>query len=197
MLFSPQILQVADIKRVNNFIQEQDLYAVKLIKIPVKVNGVLTEASGMAPASHSADLSPAPECRDNGADRKQIEQYFRGIDEDVKQAAQVEVCLNMDYCTEIPNTLPPARKERGSGADCGIQWWNAVFFMLLVGIVLPVFYIVYFKTQEPGGAAGTTTSNLTLPAINSSLNGAVTEHVAGDTHTIRPSNERAFSQPGG
>ncbi len=35
--------QVADIKRVNNLIQEQDLFALKSIKIPVQKHSVLTE----------------------------------------------------------------------------------------------------------------------------------------------------------
>ncbi|NXL75634.1 LYSM4 protein, partial [Leptocoma aspasia] len=83
--------KVADIKRVNNFIREQDLYALKSIKIPVRPHGLLTESAGA--------LRPPP--------------------------------------------AGPAQP----GADCGIQWWNAVFIMLLIGIVLPVFYIIYFKTQ--------------------------------------------------
>ncbi|XP_023803643.1 lysM and putative peptidoglycan-binding domain-containing protein 4, partial [Cyanistes caeruleus] len=38
--------KVADIKRVNNFIREQDLYALKSIKIPVRPHGLLTESAG-------------------------------------------------------------------------------------------------------------------------------------------------------
>lgn len=43
--------------------------------------------------------------------------------------------------------LPAPQRYRHIVADCGIQWWNAVFIMLLIGVVLPVFYLVYFKIQ--------------------------------------------------
>lgn len=39
------ILQVAEIKRVNNFYSNQDFYALKTIKIPVQPHGLLTEIS--------------------------------------------------------------------------------------------------------------------------------------------------------
>ncbi|XP_042331923.1 lysM and putative peptidoglycan-binding domain-containing protein 4 [Sceloporus undulatus] len=142
--------KVADIKRINNFIREQDLYALKSIKIPVKVNGVLTETSEELLRPQSAGLL-LPESKDSDnsfEEGKKIDQYFRGIDQKIEQAAQVPVLPSTDYCIETPNCSPPRQKETSSGADCGIQWWNAVFVMLLIGIVLPVFYIVYFKTQK-------------------------------------------------
>nr|XP_060611648.1 lysM and putative peptidoglycan-binding domain-containing protein 4 [Anolis sagrei ordinatus] len=160
--------KVADIKRVNNFIREQDLYALKSIKIPVKVNGVLTETREELP--HSAAVSLAELLEGNDSDnREPIDQYFRGIDENIEQAAQVTqatVSPSPDYCIETPGWSPPRPKEATSGADCGIQWWNAVFVMLLVGIILPVFYIVYFKTQKLDMAGDA--SNLTA---NGSLHG--------------------------
>ncbi|XP_048337619.1 lysM and putative peptidoglycan-binding domain-containing protein 4 isoform X2 [Sphaerodactylus townsendi] len=168
--------QVADIKRINNFIREQDLYALKSIKIPVKVNGILTETSKTCLASQSSGLlsvevTELPSAGNSSADQH-IDQYFRGIDHNIEQAAQAKTCFSSDYCIETPNWSPPGPKTPTSGADCGIQWWNAVVVMLLVGIVLPVFYIVYFKTQALGVAADT--SNTTVP-INSSLRGSGTE----------------------
>ncbi|XP_062998270.1 lysM and putative peptidoglycan-binding domain-containing protein 4 [Elgaria multicarinata webbii] len=165
--------KVADIKRVNNFIREQDLYALKSIKIPVKVNGLLTETSeNVLPPQCAgplpAELSESSDRENSWSDHKQIDQYFRGIDRNIEQAAQVEASPSTDYCIETPNGSTPQQKETRSGVDCGIQWWNAVFVMLLVGIVLPVFYIVYFKTQELEVA--TDTSNVTV-AANSSLHG--------------------------
>nr|XP_028562550.1 lysM and putative peptidoglycan-binding domain-containing protein 4 [Podarcis muralis]XP_028562551.1 lysM and putative peptidoglycan-binding domain-containing protein 4 [Podarcis muralis]XP_028562552.1 lysM and putative peptidoglycan-binding domain-containing protein 4 [Podarcis muralis] len=161
--------KVADIKRVNNFIQEQDLYALKSIRIPVKVNGMLTETQeALLPAQRAGLLLPAEpsgskEGDGSSKDTEQIDQYFRGIDQDIEKATLLDVSPSTDYCIETPNRSPSGRKEIGAGADCGIQWWNAVFIMLLVGIILPVFYIVYFKTQQ---LEVTTTSNTTLPVNN-------------------------------
>ncbi|XP_015280033.1 PREDICTED: lysM and putative peptidoglycan-binding domain-containing protein 4 [Gekko japonicus] len=168
--------QVADIKRINNFIREQDLYALKSIKIPVKVNGILTETIEMSLAPQSSGLLPTELPGSSGAgsisaDGEQIDQYFRGIDQNIEEAAQAETCFSPDYYIETPNGSPPEPKEPSSGADCGIQWWNAVIVMLLVGIVLPVFYIVYFKTQASGVAAHA--SNTTV-SVNGSSRGSAT-----------------------
>ncbi|NXW59934.1 LYSM4 protein, partial [Eurystomus gularis] len=161
--------KVADIKRVNNFIREQDLYALKSIKIPVKPHGLLTETSTelrpllTAPAQTGLTLVDLPEPDDgasSSADGGHLSDYFRGIDKNIQDAVQAEVQLNADYCVEaLERPLPRSgKRESGNGADCGIQWWNAVFVMLLIGIILPVFYIIYFKTQ--GLVAHT--SNVTL-----------------------------------
>lgn len=174
--------KVADIKRVNNFIREQDLYALKSIKIPVKTHGLLTESSKELrplPAACSqtgvtlVDV-PEPDAGGSGsADSKQLVDYFRGIDKSIRDAVQAEVQLNAEYCVEAPERplAEPGKRESSNGADCGIQWWNAVFIMLLVGIVLPVFYIIYFKTQENGPAAHTSNTTATSNVSTDGLEG--------------------------
>ncbi|KAM9638433.1 lysM and putative peptidoglycan-binding domain-containing protein 4 isoform 4-T21 [Morphnus guianensis] len=65
--------KVADIKRVNNFIQDQDLYALKSIKIPVKTHGLLTEKGrelrplSTVPSQTGLTLVDLPEPDDGGA----------------------------------------------------------------------------------------------------------------------------------
>lgn len=78
--------------------------------------------------------------------------FFKGIDQNIERAVQSEIFLNESYHGETSSQLPPPAppKTPTNGADCGIQWWNAVFIMLLIGIVLPVFYLVYFKIQATG-----------------------------------------------
>ncbi|OXB77671.1 UNVERIFIED_CONTAM: hypothetical protein H355_002980 [Colinus virginianus] len=171
--------KVADIKRVNNFIREQDLYALKSIKIPVKPHGLLTESSTELrplPAARSQSgvtLVDGPEHDAGSADSEQLLHYFRGIDRSIRDAAQAE--LSAEYCVEVQQRplAEPGKRESSNGADCGIQWWNAVFIMLLVGIVLPVFYIIYFKTQENGPAAHasntTAASNISADALGGKL----------------------------
>lgn len=154
--------KVADIKKVNNFIREQDLYALKSIKIPVKNHGILTE-------THK-ELKPLPEpstettatfvelpdvdraTTGTDAQASQLTDFFKGIDQNIERAAQSEIFVSESYCAETADQplLPAPPKTLTDGADCGIQWWNAVFIMLLIGIVLPVFYLVYFKIQATG-----------------------------------------------
>ncbi|XP_064014093.1 lysM and putative peptidoglycan-binding domain-containing protein 4 [Pogoniulus pusillus] len=174
--------QVADIKRVNNFIREQDLYALKSIKIPVKPHGLLTENSSelrpLPPAPSQTGLTlvdlPAPEDEaSSSADSRHLSDYFKGIDKNIQDAVQAEVQMNTEYGVEtLERPLPQSGKQESStGADCGIQWWNAVFIMLLIGIVLPVFYIIYFKTQGLVAHTSNTTllSNISADGVEGKL----------------------------
>ncbi|XP_023408834.1 lysM and putative peptidoglycan-binding domain-containing protein 4 [Loxodonta africana] len=158
--------KVADIKKVNNFIREQDLYGLKSIKIPVKNHGILTETHKElkplpSPSSETrvtfTEL-PDPEraAADAGGQSSQLTNFFKGIDQNIERAVQSEIFLRESYCIETPGQplLPATQKMPTNGADCGIQWWNAVFIMLLIGIVLPVFYLVYFKIQATGETPG-------------------------------------------
>uniref|UniRef100_A0A8C3L6M6 LysM and putative peptidoglycan-binding domain-containing protein 4 n=1 Tax=Chrysolophus pictus TaxID=9089 RepID=A0A8C3L6M6_CHRPC len=192
--------KVADIKRVNNFIREQDLYALKSIKIPVKTHGLLTESSKELrplPAARSQSgvvLVDVPEPGAGGsgsAESRQLVDYFKGIDESIQDAVQAEAQLSAEYCVEAPERplAEPGKRESSNGADCGIQWWNAVFIMLLVGIVLPVFYIIYFKMQENGPAAHT--SNTTA-ASNISTDGLEGKLLQG---SVVEKNARGEIQP--
>ncbi|KAM8957948.1 lysM and putative peptidoglycan-binding domain-containing protein 4 [Lycaon pictus] len=154
--------KVADIKKVNNFIREQDLYALKSIKIPVKNHGILTETHKelrplLSPSSETRvtfEEQPDPDraAVDTGALSSPLTDFFKGIDQNIERAVQSEIFLNESYCVETSSQplLPAPPKTLTNGADCGIQWWNAVFIMLLIGIVLPVFYLVYFKMQSTG-----------------------------------------------
>ncbi|XP_054244165.1 lysM and putative peptidoglycan-binding domain-containing protein 4 [Indicator indicator] len=174
--------QVADIKRVNNFIREQDLYALKSIKIPVKPHGLLTENGSElrpllpAPSQTSlmlVDLLEPEDTASSVADSRQLSDYFKGIDKSIQDVVQAEVQLNTEYCMDtLERPLPQSEKqESSSGADCGIQWWNAVFIMLLIGIVLPVFYIIYFKTQGlvAHTSNATLTSNISADGVEGKL----------------------------
>lgn len=149
---------------MNNFIREQDLYALKSIKIPVRNHGILTENHQEltpleAPSSKTrVTVVELPEDEDSTgvtAQGNQLTDFFKGIDENIERAVQSDVFHDDDSCcVEAPGQplLPTAQKAAADGADCGIQWWNAVFLMLLIGVVLPVFYLVYFKIQATGEA---------------------------------------------
>nr|XP_045000911.1 lysM and putative peptidoglycan-binding domain-containing protein 4 isoform X2 [Jaculus jaculus]XP_045000912.1 lysM and putative peptidoglycan-binding domain-containing protein 4 isoform X2 [Jaculus jaculus]XP_045000913.1 lysM and putative peptidoglycan-binding domain-containing protein 4 isoform X2 [Jaculus jaculus] len=172
--------KVADIKKVNNFIREQDLYALKSIKIPVKNHGILTETHQeltplRSPSSEMRmTLVELPEdTAGPDVQGSQLTNFFKGIDENIERAVHSDVFHDDSCCVEPLGQplLPAPPKPSSDGADCGIQWWNAVFVMLLIGIVLPVFYLVYFKiqaTRETPNSLNTTTvpnGSLALSAV--------------------------------
>ncbi|XP_059420369.1 lysM and putative peptidoglycan-binding domain-containing protein 4-like [Carassius carassius] len=154
--------KVADIKRVNNLFQEQDMYALRSIRIPVKKHGLLTEANSelrnpqqrpcndvASSNSAEANISGTPQVQD-------YTNYLKEVDSDI-----VRLIQSTDPSEEVLSSSSWISRQWGwrsrhlgsYGADWGIQWWNAVIAMLLIGIVLPIFYVVYLKTQDNGGSA--------------------------------------------
>ncbi|XP_068131208.1 lysM and putative peptidoglycan-binding domain-containing protein 4 [Hyperolius riggenbachi] len=175
--------KVADIKRVNNFLTEQDMYALKTIKIPVKVHSILTqhhEESSAQNCRSAASLDFVTESPDDTSvtteDSQDITRYFREIDENIEAAAQNQELLSETFDVGSGSLLAtpaaPRRKYSYLGADWGIQWWNAVLIMLLIGIVLPVFYIIYYEklgTEKSTHLANTTVSQPNVTTSTATL----------------------------
>lgn len=179
--------KVADIKRVNNFIQEQDMYALKSIKIPVKKHGLLTESNSelRKPQQRPSNGVVSTNKQSNGAEtsisgRPQVQEYtsfLKEVDSDIERLIQ-----STDPQEEVFSSTSRGSRQwgwrnrglRSYGADWGIQWWNAVVAMLLIGIVLPIFYVVYIKTQDSGesvvnngvGTISMPTSTSTVVSVN-------------------------------
>ncbi|KAM4618672.1 lysM and putative peptidoglycan-binding domain-containing protein 4 isoform 2-T2 [Polymixia lowei] len=151
--------KVADIKRVNNLIQEQDLFALKSIKIPVQKHSFLTEACAdlRDPQQEMANSStPSMQHQDRAGAKPQLQEvtdFLKEVDHDIEKLIQT---TNTHDEAFFDNSQMPQRfgfrgqRLTGYGADWGIQWWNAVVAMLLIGIILPIFYVVYFKTKDNG-----------------------------------------------
>ncbi|XP_078539240.1 lysM and putative peptidoglycan-binding domain-containing protein 4 [Lissotriton helveticus] len=183
---------VADIKRVNNFIREQDIYALKSIKIPVKPNGILTEGRAelrpLQPTVSSLGLKlvESPDVDDLNS-RADLTEYFKEIDQNIEAAVQSTEQSSATFPSHLVTGFSPGSfpaKSGTSGADCGIRWWNAVLFMLLIGIVLPVFYIVYFKTQE-GSPAKETQGFAEVPSSTNAEHIWNNTTIAYHTKTVR------------
>ncbi|KAA0714923.1 LysM and putative peptidoglycan-binding domain-containing protein 4 [Triplophysa tibetana] len=175
--------KVADIKRVNNFFQEQDMYALKSIKIPVKKHGLLTEANFELrdPQRRPSNDALSPSQHPNGAEtsisgRPQVQEFtnfLKEVDSDIERLIQ-----STDPPEEVFSGSSTASRGwgwrnhglRSYGADWGIQWWNALVAMLLIGIVLPIFYVVYFKTQDSGESiVNNGVVNISVPTSNSTM----------------------------
>lgn len=169
--------QVADIKRVNNLMQEQDLFALKSIKIPVQKHSFLTETytdlrdpqeemphSSPTPATHQERARAQPHLQE-------VTDFLMEVDHDIEKLIQTTNDQDEDF---LDNSEKRQRFGfRGHrltchGADWGIQWWNAVVAMLLIGIVLPLFYVIYFKTKDNGVVTPTDSSGALQSSITSS-----------------------------
>ncbi|XP_072241899.1 lysM and putative peptidoglycan-binding domain-containing protein 4 [Leuresthes tenuis] len=156
--------KVADIKRVNNLMHEQDLFALKSIKIPVQRHSVLTETSSdrSDPQEEMLHSSTSPMSRrdrpEAQAHLQEVTDFLIEVDNDIDKLIQTTADQDEDFLDncEKPRRFGFRRKRlTGHGADWGIQWWNAVIAMLLIGIVLPLFYVIYFKTKDKGAVSPT------------------------------------------
>lgn len=170
--------KVADIKRVNNLMQEQDLFALKSIKIPVQKHSLLTETLGdlsdpQEEVPHTAAGTKASERPRTRQHLQEVTDFLMEVDSDLDKliqntADQDDELLEM---SDKPGGFSSkGRRLTSHGADWGIQWWNAVIAMVLIGIVLPLFYLIYFKTKDSSLVVPTNGSNLShLPTTSSNV----------------------------
>ncbi|XP_029429228.1 lysM and putative peptidoglycan-binding domain-containing protein 3 [Rhinatrema bivittatum] len=156
---------VADIKRVNNLISEQDFFALRSVKIPVKKFSILTDtqfslkgnpASRAASALYSADFHEITPAFNQLSTNESAGTFLQEVDRDIEQIVK---CTDnkRENLDEIVSAFSPQlicfetdhqtakRKDLYYGADWGIGWWTAVVIMLIVGIITPVFYLLYYE----------------------------------------------------
>lgn len=167
---------MADIKRVNNLIQEQDLFALKSVKIPVQKHSFLTESNTdlsdpLQEMPHSSTTPVKPQDRARVQPHLQeVTDFLKEVDQDIERL--IETTNDPDEIFLEASERPARFGFRGQrltshGADWGIQWWNAVVAMLLIGIILPIFYVIYFKTKDGGVVSPADGSNGLISSITS------------------------------
>ncbi|XP_078252641.1 lysM and putative peptidoglycan-binding domain-containing protein 3 isoform X2 [Rhinoraja longicauda] len=155
---------VADIKRINNLINDQDFFALRSIKIPVKKITLLGEkhspvASRLVPrvalesnAQFQEFKAGAEPCSSN----ENADNFLREVDKDIERIVKSNDTTR-EHLNEVVSALSSQpfyqaadrkiipKKDPHYGADWGMRWWNAVMIMLVVGIVTPLFYLLYYE----------------------------------------------------
>ncbi|XP_071389969.1 lysM and putative peptidoglycan-binding domain-containing protein 3 [Centroberyx affinis] len=162
---------VADIKRANNLLTEQDFFALRSVKIPVRRFSVLTETHSAAPLNSASpsgarrlpQISPATSLpsessTDSSSSTDSVEGFLLEKDKDIERLVK-STGPSRSSLNEVVSSLtlqqqpllgeveykPAPRKDPYYGADWGMRWWTAVAIMLVVGIVTPVFYLLYYE----------------------------------------------------
>ncbi len=163
---------MADIKRANNLLTEQDFFALRSVKIPVRRFSVLTETHSTGPLKSASpsgarrlpQISPItslpPESStDSCSSTDSVEGFLLEKDKDIERLVKStgpsrnslnEVVSSLTLQQQQPllgevEYKPAQRKDPYYGADWGMRWWTAVVIMLVVGIVTPVFYLLYYE----------------------------------------------------
>ncbi|CAI9561513.1 unnamed protein product, partial [Staurois parvus] len=92
------------------------MYAVKTIKIPVKMHGMFTERGEDPGAQTSANahdvVAEPPADGDVGsADNRDISQYFREIDQNIEEATQNQELLGEPFGSDSLQVTPIPRQK--------------------------------------------------------------------------------------
>lgn len=163
---------VADLKRANNLLTEQDFFALRSVKIPVRRFSIFTETHSAGPpkagspsgARRPPQISAIPslplESSTDSSSSDSVEGFLLEKDKDIEQLVRStgpsrsslnEVVSSLSQQQQQPLLVgeveykPLVRKDPYYGADWGMRWWTAVAIMLVVGIVTPVFYLLYYE----------------------------------------------------
>ncbi|OCU02317.1 lysM and putative peptidoglycan-binding domain-containing protein 3 isoform X2 [Xenopus laevis] len=152
---------VADLKRANNFLNEQDFFALRTIKIPVKRFSVLTQPhfSPKAKATRPATLQLSPEHQESdpligpssyetaGSFLQEVDRDIENIvkNTDTKKESLKEVVSALSQEHFEPERILVPQRDPYHGADWSLGWWTAVAIMVFVGIITPVFYFLYYE----------------------------------------------------
>ncbi|KAK1792327.1 hypothetical protein P4O66_012281 [Electrophorus voltai] len=156
---------VADIKRANNLLTEQDFFALRAIKIPVRRFSSFTEThstashkTGSPGGIHRVSEKPSSGASmDSSSSTDSVEFFLQEKDKDIEllvkssnpsRSSLNEVVSSLSPQQPLlgePERRPTPRKDPYYGADWGMRWWTAVAIMLVVGIVTPVFYLLYYE----------------------------------------------------
>lgn len=221
---------VADIKRANNLLTEQDFFALRSVKIPVRRFSVLTETHTTGPHTSaspsggrrlpqiSSITSPSESSTDSSASSTDsVEGFLLEKDKDIEQLVK-STGPSRSSLNEVVSSLtlqqpllgeaeykPAQKKDPYYGADWGMRWWTAVAIMLVVGIVTPVFYLLYYEVLmkvevshhvSPASTQGGDIPHGDIPGKNSSRSsqegnqaGAGPGNHAGDVVNKNPETE--------
>ncbi|KAL4609504.1 lysM and putative peptidoglycan-binding domain-containing protein 3 [Arapaima gigas] len=157
---------VADIKRANNLLTEQDFFALRTIKIPVKKFSILREIHGstvlkpgLSPGERQVLGVGVPEPgaeTSSSSSTDSVGNFLQEKDKDIEQLVkftdpargslnEVVSSLKPQRASVDSERRPASRKDPYYGADWGLRWWMAVVIMLVVGIITPVFYLLYYE----------------------------------------------------
>lgn len=163
---------VADIKRANRILKEQDFFALRSVKIPVKRFSILTETHISAPAPSASSPGARHQCQaspsnslplesstDSSSSTDSVEGFLLEKDKDIERLVKStnpsrsglnQVVSSLTLHQQQPllaevEYKPAQRKDPYYGADWGMRWWTAVAIMLFVGIITPVFYLLYYE----------------------------------------------------
>lgn len=149
------LLQVSELKRVNNLIREQDFFALRVIKVPVKRHGLVREMIEQEQMQREETIEEVHVVSITGSPGSNSHMHFlQQMDKDISKIVSstrtrldsLEKVVEKMTCKSIqPLHRPPA----SMWTDCTVRWNSLMVIIILVALVTPLFYVVYYKFVKP------------------------------------------------
>ncbi|XP_029634145.1 lysM and putative peptidoglycan-binding domain-containing protein 3 [Octopus sinensis] len=191
---------VAELKRVNHLIRDQDLFGRKLVKVPIRKYGhitevhsdlLITDSNTLDSTTHNAPTGLV-DCSDemtpgasNSVDNescnlsdpdmqrkiiqslsikdmihpqtKSAEEFLRSMDRDLEviRNSTKTSCQSLNEVISVltNKSIQPLQKPNNvwscSEEGCGLRYKTIVAAVVFIGIVVPIFIIIYFKYHKP------------------------------------------------
>ena len=90
-----------------------------------------------------------------GTQSKDAASFLQKMDTDIHNIIS-STKLRMDSLDEVTKSLTckriqPLQRQTSwlNGVDCGIRWWSALVFFVVVGLLMPTVFILYVKYGKP------------------------------------------------
>ncbi|XP_049877176.1 lysM and putative peptidoglycan-binding domain-containing protein 3 [Pectinophora gossypiella] len=175
---------ISELKRINHIHKDNEIFARRIIKVPVTPYSVLTELmpssqQNPVPSTSTYTLTSAtPVAQEPVNNTHKAVQSSQNNNTEVKNDYAIdcnEVVLNStlapslvpytdvdpsEAMSEDTQLLPPKQREpvesvvvkelTSHGADFGLKWFHLVGCMLVLGVVIPLIYVMFYldKTHE-------------------------------------------------
>lgn len=152
-------VQVSQLKRLNNLQNDQDFYALKYCRVPVRRFGLLHEPSSSTPST-IVDFTEQPTANTTSPSQLNHHAFLNAMDHDLaSMRAKVEQLIETPPAALIPDqptstmmirtTGKPRSDFTCDGADCGCKLWHILGALLLIALLVPLVYVYIYVTSPP------------------------------------------------
>lgn len=131
---------IPELKVANNFISDQEFYGLRLIKIPVKRYGILSEVFAQQ-VQNKQENEAKPVFVNIGLkktfenDKKDLKRFLNHLDDDLKSIRKVAESYEHAEDGDVMRHAPQAVNDY-----CGLTWRSVICLAISICIIIPLVY---------------------------------------------------------
>lgn len=153
-------------KRLNNLQNDQDFYALKFCRVPVRRFGLLHEGESSSSSSAATIVNLNDQISSNSSSVTHLSQqnphaFLNAMDQDLAMMrSKVEQLIEapsaaalIPHPTDSQMIIRSSSKVRTDlncdGADCGCKFWHIILIIILIALLVPLLYIYLYLFSPP------------------------------------------------